>query len=97
MLERCVESVDWHMLAHSNFLRFNQMLATDELRAWYGPQHVKLAVDMQVIESLMISDKLFRSDNLEERRSYVQMVERVKAENGEVLIFSSQHESGHRE
>lgn len=36
------------------------MLATDELRAWYGPDHVALAVDRGAVGTLLISDNLFR-------------------------------------
>ena len=36
------------------------MLATDEMRAWYGPEHVALAVDRGAIGTLLISDELFR-------------------------------------
>jgi protein pelota len=40
--------------------RFHKMLANDELRAWYGPQHVALAVDRGAVGTLLISDELFR-------------------------------------
>lgn len=36
------------------------MLATDELRAWYGPDHVSMAVDRGAVGTLLISDNLFR-------------------------------------
>lgn len=36
------------------------MLATDEMRAWYGPDHVQLAADRGAIGTLLISDELFR-------------------------------------
>jgi len=36
------------------------MLSTDELRAWYGPDHVALAVDRGAVGTLLISDNLFR-------------------------------------
>ena len=40
--------------------RFHKMLATDEMRAWYGPDHVALAADRGAIGTLLISDELFR-------------------------------------
>lgn len=40
--------------------RFHKMLATDELRAWYGPEHVALAVERGAVGTLLISDDLFR-------------------------------------
>lgn len=36
------------------------MLSTDEQRAWYGPDHVALAVDRGAVGTLLISDELFR-------------------------------------
>lgn len=40
--------------------RFFKMLASDEMRAWYGPDHVALAADRGAIGTLLISDELFR-------------------------------------
>jgi protein pelota len=36
------------------------MLGTDEMRAWYGPEHVLFAADRAAIGSLLITDDLFR-------------------------------------
>lgn len=74
--------------------RFHKMLATDELRAWYGPAHVAMAVDRGAVGTLLISDELFRSTDPQTRNKYVEMVEAVRARGGEALIFSSMHESG---
>ncbi|KAK1924418.1 pelota [Papiliotrema laurentii] len=74
--------------------KFHKMLATDELRAWYGPEHVALAVDRGAVGTLLISDDLFRSSDPATRNRYVEMVEAVRARGGESLIFSSMHESG---
>lgn len=40
--------------------KFFKMLASDELRAWYGPDHVLLAADRGAIGTLLITDELFR-------------------------------------
>ncbi|EMD40788.1 hypothetical protein CERSUDRAFT_111372 [Gelatoporia subvermispora B] len=74
--------------------RFFKMLGADEMRAWYGPQHVSLAADRGAIGTLLISDELFRASDPVERKKYVQLVEEVKQKSAEVLIFSSMHESG---
>ncbi|KAK7060513.1 DNA photolyase phr1 [Paramarasmius palmivorus] len=74
--------------------KFHKMLATDELRAWYGPEHVVLAADRGAIGTLLISDELFRSNNPETRKKYVALTEAVQQKGGEVVIFSSMHESG---
>lgn len=36
------------------------MLGTDEMRAWYGTDHVLLAADRGAVGTLLISDELFR-------------------------------------
>ncbi|TBU32844.1 pelota [Dichomitus squalens] len=74
--------------------KFFKMLATDEMRAWYGPDHVALAADRGAIGTLLISDELFRSSDAATRKKYVNIVEDVQQKGGEVLIFSSMHESG---
>ncbi|KAI0269118.1 eRF1 domain 1-domain-containing protein [Gloeopeniophorella convolvens] len=73
---------------------FFKMLGSDEQRAWYGPDHVALAVDRGAVGTLLISDELFRASNPEVRKKYVSLVEEVRQKRGEVLIFSSMHESG---
>ncbi|CAE6439548.1 unnamed protein product [Rhizoctonia solani] len=70
------------------------MLGSDEMRAWYGPDHVALAADRGAIGTLLISDELFRSGDVNERKKYVALVESVREKRGEVLIFSSMHETG---
>ncbi|KAF9464435.1 eRF1 domain 1-domain-containing protein [Collybia nuda] len=74
--------------------RFFKMLGTDEMRAWYGPDHVCLAADRGAIGTLLISDDLFRSSEPSTRKKYVAVVEAVQQKGGEVVIFSSMHESG---
>ncbi|KAJ7180221.1 eRF1 domain 1-domain-containing protein [Mycena crocata] len=74
--------------------KFFKMLGTDEMRAWYGPDHVVLAADRGAIGTLLISDELFRASNPIIRKKYVELVEAVQQKGGEVVIFSSMHESG---
>ncbi|KAF8914014.1 eRF1 domain 1-domain-containing protein [Gymnopilus junonius] len=74
--------------------RFFKMLGNDEMRAWYGPEHVCLAAERGAIGSLLISDDLFRSSDPTTRKKYVGVVEDVQNKGGEVVIFSSMHESG---
>ncbi|KAJ6263376.1 hypothetical protein Dda_1939 [Drechslerella dactyloides] len=76
---------------------FFKMMQTDEDRAWYGPKEVERAIEKGAVGTLLVSNSLFRSNNMSERRKYVQMVEEVKASGaGEVMILSSIHESGQR-
>ncbi|KAK0490823.1 eRF1 domain 1-domain-containing protein [Armillaria novae-zelandiae] len=74
--------------------KFFKMLGSDEMRAWYGSDHVSLAADRGAIGTLLISDELFRASIPETRKKYVALVEAVQQKGGEVVIFSSMHESG---
>uniref|UniRef100_A0A5K3EHK0 Protein pelota homolog n=1 Tax=Mesocestoides corti TaxID=53468 RepID=A0A5K3EHK0_MESCO len=73
---------------------FYQMLKVDSSRAFYGIKHVETAVAAFAVETLLISDALFRSRDLSERRKYVSLVDTVKENMGTVRIFSSLHVSG---
>ncbi|KIP02114.1 hypothetical protein PHLGIDRAFT_96334 [Phlebiopsis gigantea 11061_1 CR5-6] len=74
--------------------RFFKMLGSDEMRAWYGPDHVMLAADRGAVGTLLISDELFRASDPAVRKKYVNLVEDVRQKGAEVLMFSSMHESG---
>ncbi|VVT49062.1 uncharacterized protein SAPINGB_P002085 [Magnusiomyces paraingens] len=73
---------------------FYTIMNRDDMRAWYGPKHVAKAVEMGAVDSLMVSDSLFRSDDVAERKEYIAMVEEVKNSGGSVEIFSSLHDAG---
>lgn len=76
--------------------KFFEMMNTDEDRAWYGPKEVAKAVEKGAVGTLLVSNSLFRSNNIGERRKHVRMVEEVKKSGGETLVLSSIHESGVR-
>jgi protein pelota len=80
---------------------FYDMLRKDDGRAWYGPREVEAAVDAGAVGrgggTLIITNALFRSQDVATRRRWVRLVDRVrKEEGGEVRILSSDHESGKR-
>lgn len=74
--------------------RFHTMLSTDEDRACYGYVEVLQADAQLAVEELLVTDKLFKSANVRERRMYVNLVEAVKEHGGRVYVFSSMHVSG---
>jgi len=74
--------------------KFFKMLGEDEMRAWYGMEHVLLAAERSAIGTLLISDHLFRSGDPVLRKKYIALVESVRQTGGEVFVFSSMHESG---
>ncbi|XP_015604532.1 protein pelota [Cephus cinctus] len=73
---------------------FYAMLQSDPARAFYGKRHVEKANEAQAVETLLISDKLFRCQDVALRKEYVSLVEGVRDSGGEVKIFSSMHVSG---
>lgn len=73
---------------------FHAMLSNDSSRAFYGPGHVFAAHERLAIQTLLITDELFRSADVNTRRKYVDLVESVKAGGGEVFVFSVMHVSG---
>ena len=48
------------------------------------------------VDTLLVSDKLFRAKNLATRKLYVNMVERAEREGITTMIFSSMNPSGER-
>jgi len=73
---------------------FFTMLQTEPDRAYYGISHVEKANEAMAIETLLVTDELFRSMDLPTRKRYVKLVESVKENGGDVRVFSSLHVSG---
>lgn len=81
--------------------KFNTFIRQDDGRAWYGPREVERAVEKGAVGRgggvLLISNALFRAQNVAERKRWVALVDRVReVEGGEVRVLSSLHESGQR-
>uniref|UniRef100_A0A671YMZ5 Protein pelota homolog n=1 Tax=Sparus aurata TaxID=8175 RepID=A0A671YMZ5_SPAAU len=75
---------------------FYKMLQHEPDRAFYGVAHVEKAADALAIDTLLISDKLFRHQDVPTRSRYVRLVDNVRDNGGNVRIFSSLHVSGER-
>ncbi|KAK1414912.1 hypothetical protein QVD17_30675 [Tagetes erecta] len=73
---------------------FFTMLSNDPNRACYGPKHVEVAHERMAVQTLLITDDLFRSSDVITRQRYVNLVNVVKDSGGSVHIFSSMHVSG---
>jgi protein pelota len=73
---------------------FYKMMSEDASRAFYGPGHVFAAAEVGAIQTLLISDNLFRINSVEKRQRYVALVDGVVEAGGEALVFSSMHVSG---
>lgn len=80
---------------------FEKHMRQDDGKAAYGPREIERAVESGALGRgggvLLISNSLFRSNNLTERKRWVALVDRVRdVEGGEVRVLSSLHESGKR-
>lgn len=79
---------------------FMALLRKDDGRAWYGPSEVEQAVEKSAVGRgggvLLISNSLFRSQQIGERKRWVRLVDKVKEDGGEARVLSSDHESGKR-
>lgn len=80
---------------------FLDQLRKETNKATYGPREVEAAVDQGAVGRgggvLIISNHLFRSQDVATRKRWVSLVDRVRdVEGGEVRILSSDHESGKR-
>lgn len=74
--------------------KFMRLLDTCPEKAYYGYFHVQKANEELAIDSLLISDELFRSSDVLTRKKYVTLVESVRERGGTVYIFSTMHVSG---
>jgi protein pelota len=74
--------------------KFMRLMETDPDKAYYGYHHVLKAHEQLAIDSLLVTDELFRASNVQLRKQYVQLVESVRENGGQVFIFSSMHVSG---
>ena len=71
-----------------------RLLDTNPDKAYYGYFHVQKANEELAIDSLLISDELFRSSDIVTRKKYVALVESVRERGGTVYVFSTMHVSG---
>jgi len=74
--------------------KFMRMMDTDPDKAYYGYGHVSKANEQLAIDSLLVTDELFRASDVKTRKKYVQLVESVRENGGQVFVFSSMHVSG---
>jgi len=55
---------------------------------------VNFALQNQAVDTLLVSDKLFRAKNLATRKTYVTMVDNAERAGVTTMIFSSMNPSG---
>eukprot|EP00351_Strombidinopsis_sp_SopsisLIS2011_P001609 CAMPEP_0116880298 /NCGR_PEP_ID=MMETSP0463-20121206/12206_1 /TAXON_ID=181622 /ORGANISM="Strombidinopsis sp, Strain SopsisLIS2011" /LENGTH=85 /DNA_ID=CAMNT_0004530695 /DNA_START=773 /DNA_END=1030 /DNA_ORIENTATION=- len=74
--------------------KYFEILGTNEAKVTYGPKSVEFALDEMAIEVLLISDKLFRSKNIAQRKHYVSLYERANRNGVKAIIFGSMNPTG---
>jgi len=74
--------------------KFMRMMEVDPDRAYYGFAHVSKAQEQLAVDTLLVTDQLFRSSSVKTRKEYVTLVEEARAAGAKVFIFSSMHLSG---
>jgi len=74
--------------------KFFRMLNDDSAKAFYSYTHVKAAHERGAIESLLVTDSLFRSSDIKTRKRYVNLLEAVRDSGANVFLFSALHPSG---
>eukprot|EP00835_Amoeboradix_gromovi_P004011 NODE_290_length_11632_cov_0.441256.p5 type:complete len:378 gc:universal NODE_290_length_11632_cov_0.441256:9111-10244(+) len=74
--------------------RFYDILGKDSGKAWYGYDHVQRALNSGAIETLLVSDELFRSPDVKIRNRYIRLTEDVEQVGGKVYIISTMHVTG---
>ena len=74
--------------------RFFETLAVCEDKVTYGPKSVEIALREMAVETLLISDKLFRAKDVEKRKYYVNMHDRAKRDGLSIVIFGSMSAAG---
>jgi protein pelota len=75
---------------------FYAMMSADPSRAFYGPGHVRAAAELGAVQTLLLSDELYRTADAAERAAWVDLVAAVRAAGGDAHVFSAGHLSGQR-
>lgn len=74
--------------------KFFETLALCEDKVTYGPKSVEVALREMAVETLLISDKLFRAKNIEQRKFYVNLHDLAQRDGLDVVVFGSLSPSG---
>ncbi|XP_028777149.1 protein PELOTA 1-like [Neltuma alba] len=75
------------------FQELCDLLDNNSGRACYGTKHVEAAQEMMAIDTLLITDDLYRSSDAKTRHKYTNLAESVRKGGGKVLVYTSMHVS----
>jgi len=68
---------------------FHKMHNHDPERTTYGAKHVESATEQCAVRQLLLSDALFRSTNVDDRKLFAKIVGTVRENGGDVVIFAT--------
>ncbi|KAH7649959.1 pelota Dom34 pelota like RNA binding domain [Cryptosporidium bovis] len=74
--------------------RFQYYLSMNSNNVCYGIKHIEIALENNAVETLLLSDRLLRTDNFSLRKKISQITETNNNMGGKISIFSSTHNSG---
>ena len=72
------------------------MLAVCEDKVTYGPKSVEKALENNAVETLLLSDKLFRAKNVEQRKYYVKIYDQATRSGLNVVLFGATNAAAQR-
>ncbi|XP_028789637.1 protein PELOTA 1-like [Neltuma alba] len=75
------------------FRELCELLDNKSGRACYGTKHVEAAQAMMAIDTLLITDDLYRSSDVKTRHKYAKLAKSVGKGGGKVLVYTSMHVS----
>lgn len=73
---------------------FLEHLSKDDNKAWYGAEETERAAKLDAIETLLITDSVLKSDDVKKREKYLDLIENIEQNNGEVFVFSTLQSHG---
>ncbi|KAG0669237.1 Translation factor pelota [Maudiozyma exigua] len=73
---------------------FLKHLDDDDYKSWYGETEVFKASELGAIDSLLLTDTMLHSGNIKERKKYLDLMDAVERNGGDVYTFSTLHDSG---
>lgn len=76
------------------FNEFRDMLSSNSDRACYGLKNVDMALELMAIETLMITEELFRNSEISTKQKYIGIVKLVKEAGGKVAVLPTGNMSG---
>ncbi|ODV63112.1 translation release factor eRF1 [Ascoidea rubescens DSM 1968] len=74
--------------------QFLKKINDDDYTACYGDVDVIKAIEMGVVQNILITDTKFRADDPNIRKKYLNLVDQVERTGGKATIFSTLHDSG---